>query len=128
MKKIFSFIVFYFFLLSLGFTQTSNISGIINSYTSVSAVGLQSATVASAVSLGIGNRVLLIQMKGATINQTNTNSYGTIINYNNAGNYEMATIASIAGNTISFASPVSRSYTPSDLVQLVKVPSYIMCL
>ncbi|HXU28185.1 MAG TPA: hypothetical protein VN698_13220, partial [Bacteroidia bacterium] len=124
MKKIFSFIVFYFSLLSFCFAQTSNISGIINSYISVSAVGLQSATVASATSFGVGNRVLLIQMKGATINTTNTNSYGTIINYNNAGNYEMATIASITGNTINFVLPVLRSYTPSDLIQLVKVPSY----
>lgn len=118
------YLFFLFLLPSVILCQTSNISGIINSYVNVTSIGSQFVIVMSATGFNINDRVLLIQMKGATINTTNTSAFGTILNYNNAGNYEFATITSIAGSTITFANPIIRTYSPSDFVQLVKVPTY----
>src|ERR1700757_738879 len=118
---------FYFIILFLPFVikgQTTNISGIINSYASVTSVAAQSVNVSSAAGFTVNDRVLLIQMKGATINTTNTSVFGTITSYNDAGNYEFATIASIAGATISFVNPLIKTYTATGFVQLVKVPTY----
>ncbi|MDP3146729.1 MAG: hypothetical protein Q8N66_15070, partial [Bacteroidota bacterium] len=63
-------------------------------------------------------------MKGATINSANTISYGTISNYNNSGNYEFSAISSISGNVITLVNPLTRPYTASDIIQLIKVPVY----
>ena len=82
------------------FAQTTNISGTINIYSNITNIQCGNVTVNSSAGFYTGDRVLLIQMKGATIDITNTPSFGTILNYNNAGNYEFATIASITGNTV----------------------------
>src|SRR5882672_2916845 len=103
-----------------------SVSGIINIYTHVDSIGLcdNSVYVQSAAGFSIGDRVLLIQMKGADINLTNTASFGNISAYNNAGNYEFGTIAAITGSAIQLQNMISRSYTISGLVQLIKVPVY----
>src|SRR4051812_8854033 len=117
--------IFFFLLLStISSSQTTNISGVINSYTSVSGIYCNSVDVNSTTGFSIGSRVMLIQMKGVTVNQTNTPSFGAIINYNNCGNYEMATIDSISGNTIYFINAILRTYSINDLVQLISVPNY----
>ncbi|HXB41703.1 MAG TPA: gliding motility-associated C-terminal domain-containing protein [Bacteroidia bacterium] len=91
----------------------------------VNSVSVQSVNVSSIVGFGAGDRVLIIQMKGASVNTNNTPTFGTITNYNDAGNYEFTTIASVSGTTINFTSPLLRTYIPSGLVQLVKVPVYV---
>lgn len=122
MKLRFYFIVFFIpFVLS---GQTANISGNINSYSKVNAVAAQSVDVGSAAGFVVNDRVLIIQMKGATINTVNSPSFGAITSYNDAGNYEFATVASISGTTITFVNPLIRTYTSSGFVQLVKVPAY----
>src|ERR1035437_5066386 len=103
-------------------SRSQNISGIINSYTGVTSVGSQSVSVVSSSGFNTNDRVLIIQMKGATINTANSPVFGTITSYNDAGNYEFATISSIAGTTISFVSPLIKTYTATGFVQLVKVP------
>ena len=105
-------------------TIAQNISGIVNSYSSVSTVTINSVTVSNATPFNVGDYVLLIQMKGATITTGNIQAFGTITNLNNAGNFEFATILSKVGNTLTFASNLCKSYTVSGLVQLVKVPVY----
>lgn len=102
------------------------VGGVINIYTPVTAIDpcTNSVTVGSSTGFGVGDRVLLIQMKGASIDQTNTAAFGNVTNYNNAGNYEMATVASVNGNNIQFVNTILRSYTISGAVQLVRVPQY----
>jgi len=41
--------------------------------------------------LQIGDLLLIIQMQGASIDNTNTINYGNILSYNGAGNYDLPT-------------------------------------
>lgn len=104
--------------------QTTNVSGIINNYTSISSIGSQSVNAVTTSGFAVGDKVLLIQMKGASIDTTNTSNFGTITSFNEAGNYEMLVISAITSTTITFTNPILRSYSISGLVQLVKVPVY----
>ncbi len=110
------------------FSQTSSISGVINSYAAVTGTNANSVTLASTVGFSVGNKVILIQMKGASIDTTNTSNFGTISFYNNTGNYEMLQISAITGNTVTFTTPLTRAYTVSGIVQLVYVPVYVNVL
>lgn len=105
----------------------TNISGTINQYSSVSAVDYpgNSVTVSDPSPFAIGAQVLLIQMQGATINQTNSNSFGDISAYNGAGNYELAVICEVSGNNIVFENDLVHSdYSAAGQLQLVTVPTY----
>jgi hypothetical protein len=103
-----------------------SISGVVNSYYKVTAVNSASNTVTVSNSAGLiaNTRILLIQMKGATINSSNSSSYGDISAINDAGNYEMNTICSVVGNDVVLQFQMLKSYTASGSVQLVTVPSY----
>lgn len=83
-----------------------------------------SVTVSSALGFSVGDRVLLIQMKGAIINQTNTASFGQITNLSSAGNFEFTNIAAISGNTITFVSALCKPFSVTGKVQLIRVPVY----
>lgn len=117
----------------------TNISGVINTYTPVMNVSngcscpttdCASVTVLSAAGFSVGDTVLLIQMKGALADTSNTSAHGSILNLYDAGNYEFATISSIASNVITTADPLTGSYftgaSPADsaCVQLIRVPHY----
>ena len=67
----------------------------------------------------------MIQMKGATIDTSNTATFGTVLNYNGAGNYEYNTIQSVTGTTIQLTYQLQHAYNiPDGKVQFVKVPSF----
>jgi len=108
------------------FTQSTNISGVINSYYNV--VGVLPSNTAVRVGnpsgLAYGNTVLLIQMKGVSISTSNNSSFGDTTALNNAGNYEVATICEVAGDTIYFFHELLNNYTISGKVQLVKFGAY----
>ena len=112
----------------ISFGQTTNISGVINSYTKVNQLGtgacVDTLYLASSAGFAVDDTVLLVQMKGAVIDTTNTASFGTILNYNNAGNYEFGTIKSVSGNFIVLNSSLTRQYSASGFLQLVRVPHY----
>lgn len=121
----------YLHLLSLVFLlafytrlNAQSIGGIVNIYTAVTNMTSNSVTVSSAMGFAVGDRVLLIQMKGATINQTNTASFGQIVALGSAGNFEFTNIASISGNTITFVSNLCKPFVVSGKVQLIRVPVY----
>lgn len=104
--------------------QNTNISGVINSYESVSNITGNSITVNSSASFSVGDLVLIIQMQGATINETNTASFGDIISLNNAGNYEFTTVCAIPSATNISLTSIQRSYDITGIVQVVRVPVY----
>ncbi|MBW8052047.1 MAG: hypothetical protein FVQ77_17235, partial [Cytophagales bacterium] len=116
------------FLLLLAITSSgqTNIAGIINSYTKVTAINSSnSIAVISTAEFSAGDKAFLIQMKGATIDDTsNTSDFGNIISYNNTGNYEFAIIDSINGDTIIFQDTLLRQYDPAGLVQLITLPEF----
>ncbi len=106
--------------------DTIPIFGIINSYFPVISINhcSNSVTVSNCSGLTTGNKVLIIQMKGAAIDTLNDTTSGSIINYNNAGNYEIEVIDSMIGCELIFKDSLINSYTSSGNVQLVKIPHY----
>ena len=101
---------------------------IINDYTAVTALDKckNILTVGDdAIKYKAGDTVLLIQMKGAVIDSTNTAAFGTITNYKNAGNYEFNYIKSRNGNLIELKNTLTKQYDlPDGKVQLIRVPFY----
>lgn len=118
------FLLAFSFFSKCGIVYCQNISGVVNAYAAVTAVTVNSATLSAIGPFQVGDKVLIIQMKGATITATNTAAFGTITSLGNAGNFEFATIASVLGNTVTFSTNLCKTYTPSGKVQLVRVPVY----
>ncbi|MCU0415736.1 MAG: T9SS type A sorting domain-containing protein [Cytophagaceae bacterium] len=110
-----------------GYTCFGQISGVVNTYIDVTAIdyACHRVTVSSASGYAVGDLVVLIQMKGASINTTVTSAaYGSLTSINDAGNYELQRILAITGNDIYFVHALLKTYTISGSVQLVRVPEY----
>src|SRR6185436_15834895 len=100
---------------------------IINDYTPVLSLDpcKNIINVGNASAFNIGDTVLLIQMKGAVIDSTNTSAFGTITNYKNAGNYEFNYVKAKNGNSIELLNKIERQYDlPDGKVQLISVPYF----
>jgi hypothetical protein len=96
----------------------------------------------NATTIAAGDLILIIQMQGADINSTNTNSYGDGVNsaiasgylstnlY--AGYYEYANVTSVAGSTINLTYPLvnnyyTRAFSAGNSIrsyQVIRVPRY----
>lgn len=116
-------------LLVSGFSLNAqtNIGGTINIYRKVNYIDVTKTKLQGPglpAGFSVGDRVLVMQMKGATINTTNTSSYGTVTAMNNAGYYEYNNVQGITGDTIFLSGPLCRDYNPADSVQLIRVPVY----
>lgn len=108
--------------------QVTSISGTINIYTSVSGIAGNTITVGSSTGFSVGDKILIIQMQGATIDESNSATFGNVTNFNDAGNYEFTTICSIPNATEIVLNGIQRSYTPAGIVQVVHVPVYTNAL
>lgn len=105
----------------------SNIGAVINAYTPVLAqdICLNKITVEDASAFNAGDTVVMMQMKGAVIDSSNTAAFGSITNYRNAGNYEFNYVKSKSGNVIELKNTIIRQYDiPDGKVQLIRVPYY----
>ncbi|MFM6947300.1 MAG: gliding motility-associated C-terminal domain-containing protein [Flavobacteriales bacterium] len=118
------FYIFFFLIVLSGISHAQSIGGVVNIYTAVTNMTPNSVTVTSANGFSVGDRVLLIQMKGALINTTNTASFGQITNLGSAGNFEFTNIAAINGNQVTFVANLCKSFSPAGKVQLIRVPVY----
>lgn len=109
--------------------QTSNISGTINIYTPVTALDTSMCpsklVVGSSSGFSVGDSVLIIQMKGADFDSSNTSTFGNLNLLKGAGNYEISKITAVNSNTISLNGKLVNPYAVSGFVQLVRIPSYI---
>ncbi len=117
----------FLFLVSAAISQTTNISGVINTYHRVVEIIPAKACirVASITGLNVNTKVLLIQMKGASINTSNNSSFGTVTSLNEAGNYETGTICSIIGDSVFLFHNLLNTYSPAaGKVQLVQFAEY----
>jgi hypothetical protein len=87
--------------------------------------------------LAVGDLLLIIQMRGATLdpNDPNDATWGNVpaANLGNAGNYELAGVAGISGNVITLGCALQKSYSgpiPTDAgvtvtrAQVVRVAQY----
>ncbi|HYH97927.1 OmpA family protein [Hyalangium sp.] len=73
--------------------------------------------------LEAGDVVFIIQMQGASIDTSDSPSYGTVTNLNSAGLYEFASVLRVQGNTLFLAcSGLKNSYTQAGRTQVVRVP------
>lgn len=103
-----------------------SVSGILNAYYQVTAVNTTSNTITvdNPAGLAPGQRVLILQAKGAAISSANDATYGNISVLNNAGGYEFNTICSINGNDVWLKDQFVHAYNAAGQVQLVTIPSY----
>ncbi len=131
MKKIFLLITINLF----GFITLSAQSIIntptINKYANVLDIDYCKNTIEVPTGLGvqfsIGDKLLIIQMKGASLNEGNNANSGKIDDYNNAGNYEINEIKSVnsgANDIITFKYQIERNFDVSGAVQIVNIPQY----
>src|ERR1051326_1783232 len=113
------------FSFHVGLTQT-NISGVVNSYYKVLEVIPAKACVRLNTVTGLARlqKTLLVQMKGASVITTNTSTFGDTTSLNDAGNYELAIICSINGDSVFMLHTFLNNYTVADKVQLVKFAEY----
>jgi gliding motility-associated-like protein len=123
MRKIY---LLLFLLISAFNSFSQNISGIINAYAQVTAVNINVVSVSSTAGFAVGDKVMLIKMKGALINQTNTAAYGDTTTLGEAGKYIFSNIIAIApfpANTITL-SPFCDVFGDDSYLQIVTVPIY----
>jgi uncharacterized repeat protein (TIGR01451 family) len=97
--------------------------------TTITVQNIAALSPAGLTPLGPGSVVLLYQANGATIDDTDTATYGTITNGNNAGYYEFTTVGSVSGATITIGAtcgPLGHTYTTSggSEAEIVRVPQY----
>ena len=91
---------------------------------------LSSSETTGGGALAAGDVVMLYQPRGASIVTTNSTTYGDI-SYGNAGNYELRTVRSVAGNVIGLdgasngaacVAGLKNSYSAG--AQVIRVPQY----
>lgn len=107
-------------------SQTTDISGIVNTYHKVIEIIPAKACVrvADISGLDVNSIVMLVQMKGAAINTTNTSAFGDTTTLNGAGNYEIGTVCYIIGDSVFLFHNLLNSYDVSSKVQLVQFGEY----
>lgn len=141
MKKIFFSLLLTSLFNFVSFAQTTNISGRINSFARVTSITTNTITIDNislatspagatvASEFGINKKIMIVQMKGASVTTTNDNNFGNLVNINNAGNYELISIQNIVGSsepyTITLKSNFIRGYNINGSIQIVSVPQYI---
>ena len=118
-----------FFILLVIFVPTFSIKAqtkIINTYAQI--IGMNNGACATILSVDspslfdIGDAVLIVQMKGAFIDSSNTSSFGNITAYNNVGNFEFNEIVSKSGSNLILKTKLIKSYDViNGIVQLVAV-------
>src|SRR5687768_8914929 len=120
-------LILFFWLLSLfQVADGQSISGIVNTYYRVTAINTATnhLTLPSTAGLQHGTRVMIIQMKGATVNNTNAAVFGDITAINQAGNYEINTICDFTATTVFLHYQLLKTYNTGGYVQLITIPRY----
>ncbi len=104
----------------------TNISGTVNSYHKVLAINTTSSILKldNTIGLSATDKVMLIQMKGVSIETANNAAFGSVINPGNAGNYEIGNICLIRNDSVWLMNSLLHSYDVIGKIQLVRVPRY----
>ncbi|MEO6613056.1 MAG: T9SS type A sorting domain-containing protein [Chitinophagaceae bacterium] len=125
-RRITAALFFILFLSFSSYAQTTNISGVVNTYHKVIEVLPSKACVrvADITGLDVNSRVMIVQMKGATITTTNTAAFGDTLSLNQAGNYEIGTVCFIIGDSVFLFHNLFNSYGVPGKVQLVQFAEY----
>jgi len=92
--------------------------------------GSTSITVASMNNLGVlqaGDLLMLMQMQGASLDTIDGEAYGTILDLNGAGQYELIGISAVNGNDLTLdgsCGGLRNSYLAAGRTQVIRVPQY----
>ena len=108
----------------------------VNTYAALSSDGKTGDTTvkvanAAALNLKKGDLILVIQMQGAEVDLasvTDGTKYGSVSNYRNAGNYEIASVGAVDNNTntitLDSCSGLKNNYNAAGHAQVVRVPQF----
>jgi gliding motility-associated-like protein len=116
-------------ILPLGiYAQTTTVSGIINNYAGVTSIVSQDCSTVLGIDNSSGFRqgdtVIIIQMKGAVVDTSNTAAFGNVINLNGAGHYEFGFISSISGNLVYLSNALGSTFDVNGSIQMIRVANY----
>jgi gliding motility-associated-like protein len=127
MKKIIT-ILLLTLISSFIYSQTENISGVVNIYKEVISISnLNCKSIIeldNTVGLKKNDTIIIIQMQGSIIDTNNNSDFGNITNYNNMGVFEYKIIDSIHLSNIFINKILQNTYIINNHVQIVKTPSY----
>lgn len=125
----------------------ATISGIINTYYAGSGTAANNSFTLGAIRSGgstttiaAGDLILIVQMQDATINSTDSNSYGDGVSGDpasgstggTAGTYEYAVVSSVSGSTVTLTKALQNTYTQASptasqgqkTYQVIRIPQY----
>jgi hypothetical protein len=129
--RVFSYGIMAFFLAVIGTHSkaqpATDISGIVNTYHSVYDIVPAKACflVTNAGALNENTRVLIIQMKGASILTGTGATFGDTTSLNQAGHYEVGTICAVIGDSVFLFHDILNTYDyTSGKVQMVQFAEY----
>lgn len=112
------------FMIKQSFAQ--NISGVVNEYRKVlwadSAKGAVKLSNVSGFGSYVGRKVMLVQMKGAVIDQSNSAAFGDVSDMASAGYYEIGTICGFLQDTLILERKLNNFYDVTGFVQCVVLP------
>jgi hypothetical protein len=124
LRKLF-FIVFFFNSIIV---SAQNISGVVNIYRKVLWADSATARLKLSDVSGLGGysnyKAMIIQMKGGSMDETATSSFGNINAINEAGYYEIGTICGFLSDTVVMERKLNNYYNTAGLVQFIIIPKY----
>lgn len=114
------------------YSQTTFLNGVINEYYSVQSIGSTNSSLllsTSAASFNLSDEVLIIQMQGGTINNSNDINFGNISSLGATGLMERARVCTASGNELIFQHSLVNTYddpsSSNSIIQVVKFIRYI---
>ncbi|MFK8008442.1 MAG: PKD domain-containing protein [Saprospiraceae bacterium] len=123
-----TFALFFSLFSVLPLNAQIELSGIINQYSKVTLIEddicQNKITVSDIAPFDEGQFVVLMQMQGATIDESNSANFGNIQDLNSAGFYEINEVVSIDGFNIYLKYRNQNEYDLNGNVQLITMPNY----
>ena len=121
-------LTFFFLIFVFPLTAQVQLSGVINSYTKVTAIESDDCqsriTVQNTGSFAKVNRVVLMQMQGAIIDESNSSSFGNVTDLGSAGLYEIHEIDYVDGQDVFLTKQLVNDYDVNGNVQLITMPTF----
>lgn len=121
-------VLFFILLFAFPLNAQVQLSGVINQYSKVTLIEndicQNKITVTDISPFDEGQFVVLMQMQGAIIDESNSASFGDIQELNNAGYYEINEIVSVDGSDIYLKFQNQQEYDVDGNVQLITMPNY----
>jgi gliding motility-associated-like protein len=116
----------FLFLFPFAARSQNLISGVVNSYYKVTSLtsGTNYVTCSEVPVLQAGDKVLLIQMTGASLDTSSANWFkndGSLNSFPNSGSYEFLSVNYVSGQDVYFTANLKKNYSSNERIQLVKI-------